>query len=94
MQIVQDQNTHRPYHDEHLQMDLREEVVLLDGETVRLTPMEYRLLALLVEHAGIVLTRPVFLMQFGGYSPAIRGPFEARIRPACVTSSSASHREL
>ena len=80
MQIVQDQNTHRPYHDEHLHVDLREEVVLLDGETVRLTPMEYRLFALLVEYAGVVVTRHVFLMQFGGYSPAIR---ERRV-DACI----------
>ena len=80
MQIVQDQNMRRPYHDEHLHLDLREEVVLLDGETLRLTPMEYRLFALLVEYAGVVLTRPVFLMQFGGYSPAIR---EHRV-DACI----------
>jgi hypothetical protein len=53
-------------------VDLREEVVILDGGTVRLTPREYRLLALLVEHAGVVVTRPVLLMQFGGYSPEMR----------------------
>ena len=80
MQTVQDENMHRPYHDQHLHVDLRQRVVILDGETVRLTPMEYRLFALLVEYAGVVLTRPVFLMQFGGYSPAIR---EHRV-DACI----------
>jgi hypothetical protein len=35
-------------------VDLREEVVILDGETVWLTPLHYRLLAVLVEHAGEV----------------------------------------
>jgi DNA-binding response OmpR family regulator len=73
MQTVQDQKTRRPYHDEHLNVDLREEVVILDGETVRLTPMEYRLFALLVEHAGVVVTRAILLMQFVGYSSEIRG---------------------
>ena len=80
MQTLRDQSCRRLYHDEHLFVDLRQQLVLLDGETVRLTPMEYRLFALLVEYAGVVLTRPVFLMQFGGYSPAIR---EHRV-DACV----------
>ena len=34
MQTLQGQNMHRPYHDEHLYVDLREEVVILHGETV------------------------------------------------------------
>ena len=80
MQTLQDHNKRRLYHDDHLYVDLWEEVVLLDGETVRMTPMQYRMLALLVEHAGVVVTRSVFLMQFGGYSPAIR---ERRV-DACI----------
>ena len=47
-------------------MDLRQQAVLLDGETVRLTPMQYRLFALLVEHAGVVVSRPIILMRFRG----------------------------
>ena len=54
-------------------MDLRQRVVTLDGETVRLNRVEYRLLALLVEHVGVVLTRPILLMQIWGYAPEIRG---------------------
>ena len=68
------------YRDGHLYVDLRQQLVMLDGEMVRLTPMQYRLLALLVEHAGVVVTRAVFLMQFGGYSPEIR---ERRV-DACI----------
>ena len=53
---------------------------MLDGQAITLTRMEYRLLALLVEHAGVVVTRPVFLIQLGGYSPEIR---ERRV-DACI----------
>ena len=34
------------YRDGHLYVDLRQQLVMLDGEMVRLTPMQYRLLAL------------------------------------------------
>ena len=61
-------------------MDLRQQAVILDGETVRLTPLQYRLFALLVHHAGVVVTRRILLMQFGGYSPEIR---ERRV-DACI----------
>ena len=53
---------------------------MLDGQAITLTRMEYRLLALLVEHAGVVVTRPVFLIQLGGDSPEIR---ERRV-DACI----------
>ena len=60
------------YRDDHLYVNLRQQLVMLDGEMVRLTPMQYRLLALLVEHAGVVVTRPILLMQIWGYAPEIR----------------------
>ena len=40
------------YRDEHLYVDLRERVVILDSQVITLTGMEYGLLALLVEHPG------------------------------------------
>jgi DNA-binding response OmpR family regulator len=39
---------------------------MLDGETVPLHPIEYRLLALLVKHAGEVVPRAVILKQIWG----------------------------
>jgi DNA-binding response OmpR family regulator len=72
MQTLLDQDTLRPYRDDHLYVDLRQKAVILDGEAVRLTPMQYQILALLVEHAGVIVTRPILLMQFGGDSPEIR----------------------
>jgi len=50
------------YRDEHLSVDLRDRVVILDGQILILTRTEYRLLALLVEHAGEVVPRPILLM--------------------------------
>jgi DNA-binding response OmpR family regulator len=55
----------------HLYVDLCHELVTLDGETVRLTPMEYQLFALLVKRPGVVVPRPVLVMQLDGYSPEI-----------------------
>ena len=72
MQTLPRRESPPTFHDKHLHVDLDQQAVILDGETVRLTPMQYRLLALLVEHAGVVVTRPILLMQIWGYAPEIR----------------------
>jgi len=59
------------YRDDHLLVDLLQQVVMLDSQTVALTPMEYRLLALLVQHYGEVVPRAI-LMQLWGYVPEMR----------------------
>ena len=59
------------YRDEHLFVHLRQEVVILDSKTVRLTPTQYRLLALLVEHPGEVVLRAIILRQIWGDAPDI-----------------------
>jgi len=59
------------YRDDHLYVDLRQPVVILDSQTVTLTPIEYRLLALLVQHAGDIVPRAI-LMQLLGYAPEKR----------------------
>ena len=53
------------YSDEHLLVDLHQPVVILDGETDRLTPIQYRLLVPLVEHAGEVGRERLFLRGSG-----------------------------
>ena len=53
------------YRNEHLFVDLLTQVVTLDSETLALTRMEYRLLALLVKRAGEVVPRPVLLKLTG-----------------------------
>jgi DNA-binding response OmpR family regulator len=53
------------YLDEHLFVDLRQQRVMLDSETVALTRMEYRLLALLVKRAEEVVPRSILLKLTG-----------------------------
>jgi DNA-binding response OmpR family regulator len=73
MEALRDQSSHPPfYRDEHLFVDLRDQVVMLGNETVILTRKEYRLLALLVEHAGAVVPRAKILTQIWGYLPETR----------------------
>jgi two-component system, OmpR family, KDP operon response regulator KdpE len=50
------------YRDEHLFVDLLKQVVTLDSEILALTRMEYRLLGVLVKHAGEVVPQPILLM--------------------------------
>jgi len=45
---------------------------MLDGETVRLTRKEHRVLALLVQHAGEIITRAIFLTQIWHHVPETR----------------------
>lgn len=47
-------------------LDFESRVVALDGEEVRLTPIEYKLLALLAQHAGKVLTHKFLLTEVWG----------------------------
>lgn len=51
-----------------LRVDLQNRQVLLHGEEVRLTPIQYRLLAVLVKHAGKVLTHQQIIKEVWGPS--------------------------
>ena len=53
-------------------MDLRQQQVILDGETVTLTRREYRLLTLLAQHAGEVVPRSSLLLHIWGHVPEVR----------------------
>lgn len=55
--------TNRFYLDGHLFVDLRQQLVILDGQMLTLNPTEFRLLAVLVEHAGEIVPRPLLLMR-------------------------------
>ena len=54
------------YDDGHLHVDLREARVLKDGELVELSPIEYRLLAHLVQERGRVVPRQDLLVNVWG----------------------------
>ncbi len=51
---------------EHLVVDLAKRTVTLDGAEIHLTPIEYKLLATLVKHAGKVLTHRQLLKEVWG----------------------------
>jgi DNA-binding response OmpR family regulator len=50
-------------------VDLRQQVVILDSQRVTLTRMEYRLLAMLVQHGGELMPRTILLTHLWGYAP-------------------------
>jgi len=50
----------------HIQVDLARRIVTRHGESIKLTPTEYALLRLLVQHAGMVLTHRQILQEVWG----------------------------
>ena len=50
-----------------LTVDFERRLVLVDGMEVHLTPMEYKLLSLLIQNRGKVLTHGYILRQVWGY---------------------------
>ena len=64
------------YRGQRLFVCLHDRLVILDSQILTLTRLEYRLLALLVEHAGEVVPRPILLKLTG--------------QPACFISRSQS----
>ncbi len=54
------------YNDGYLEIDLRSQKVCVQGEPLSLTPTEYRLLELLVRHAGSTVPYPTILQQVWG----------------------------
>jgi len=54
------------FDDGHLHVDLSRREVSLDGEPIQLARKEYALLALLVQHAGRVVTQPQMLRELWG----------------------------
>ena len=61
-----------------LRMDLDRREVSVEGRDVRLTPIEYRLLALLARHAGKVLTHRQICGRSGGRA-VVAAPLRARV---------------
>jgi two-component system KDP operon response regulator KdpE len=53
---------------DYLTVDYTKGLVFVDGEEVHLTPMEYKLLRLLINNRGKVLTHNYILNQIWGYS--------------------------
>jgi len=55
------------YNDDFLTVDVAERKIMINGERVKLTPREFRLLALLIENAGTILTHKQILEKVWGW---------------------------
>ncbi len=55
------------YIDNYLSVNVTERKVMVNGERVKLTPREFRLLAYLIENAGCVLTHKQLLERVWGW---------------------------
>ncbi len=53
------------YQKDYLEVDFISRKVLIDQEEIHLTPIEFNLLKLLIEHRGKVLTIIIFKKKFG-----------------------------
>ena len=73
-----------------LSVDLVRRIVKVRDQDVKLSPKEYDLLRLLVQHAGKVLTHR-FLLQ-GAVGPDDRCAISARLRPAAAAEDRAGPR--
>lgn len=58
------------YSDSFLTVDVAERKVLVDGERVKLTPLEFKLLAFLLKNAGRILTHKQLLEEVWGWEYA------------------------
>jgi len=58
------------YSDDYLAVDIAERKVMVNGKRVKLTPIEFRLLAFLVENAGRILTHKQLLEKVWGWEYA------------------------
>jgi len=63
----QEEKSEITYSDGYLTVDIAQHKVLVDGERVRLTPIEFRLLALLMQNAGRILTHKQLLEGVWGW---------------------------
>jgi len=73
MQPIQmDSNRIRRYCDARLDVDFYTQGVLLDGESVRLTPLEFSLLTQLAQRAGEIVARDALMLDVWGFGPEIR----------------------
>jgi two-component system KDP operon response regulator KdpE len=55
------------YHDDHLVIDLGARRVLVQGEPIQLSPTEFSLLAVMIRHAGQILSARQLLEQVWGW---------------------------
>ena len=62
-----DKGKNTVYNDDFIAIDVAERKVMVNGERVKLTPREFRLLVLLIENAGTILTHKQILEKVWGW---------------------------
>lgn len=65
----------KPFEANGLKVDLAKRIVWCDDEEIKLTPIEYKLLAMLVKHAGKVVTHKQLLAEVWGKSAGANGSY-------------------
>ena len=73
-----------------LTIDLAVRAVTLDGARLTLTPKEYRLLQVLAQHAGNVVTHQHLLKEVWGYDPRARHALSAHLRAQAAAEDRAA----
>ncbi|MGD0632639.1 MAG: winged helix-turn-helix domain-containing protein [Terracidiphilus sp.] len=72
MELLQmESNRVERYRDARLEIDFHSQGVLLDGEAVHLTRMEFALVAQLARTAGDIVSRDALMLHVWGYGPEI-----------------------
>ncbi|MBA7680368.1 Alkaline phosphatase synthesis transcriptional regulatory protein PhoP [subsurface metagenome] len=64
---VEDQGKHAAFSDGYLTVDIAQRRVIVDGNQVKLTPIEFRLLALLLQNTGRILMHQQLLEKVWGW---------------------------
>ncbi len=64
---VEDQGKHAAFSDGYLTVDIAQRRVIVDGNQVKLTPIEFRLLALLMQNTGRILMHQQLLEKVWGW---------------------------
>lgn len=72
MELIQmESNRADRYADSRLEVDFHTQRVLLDGEAVHLTRMEFALMAQMARKAGEIVSREALMLNVWGYGPEI-----------------------
>jgi two-component system phosphate regulon response regulator PhoB len=83
------------YRDARLEVDFHTQGVLLDGTPVRLTRMEFSLLAQLARNAGEIMPRDTLMLNVWGYGPEIHSrTMDVHLRRLRVKLGSYSRQHL
>jgi DNA-binding response OmpR family regulator len=72
MEVIQmDSNRVERYRDARMEVDFHSQTVWLDRAPVRLTRLEFQLLAMLIRNTGEIVPRDTLMLDVWGYGPDV-----------------------